>query len=200
MKKRFKGAVTVEMAIIFPAIFLIILGMLNLCIRHYQNFAAATAVMQAAARGAAYWDRIGGDGAWDFQAKGTSNSTGKMVNMDFKEHDPYRYLLDFKTDKKVANIKAYAEWLLSKNPEIQGSTTSNLRVTKEGLIFKNVSVSVTKQYIDPLHGILIKYGFDNTERYDITAKAPLNTPVEFVRDISFIYDLTKRPLSEASTE
>lgn len=189
LDKQCKGSVTVEMAILFPAIFLIILGMLNLGIRQYQNAIAATAVMQAAARGAAYWDRLGGDGAWDFQAEGVDSPEGKMLNMDFTEHDPYRYILDFKSEKKLNNIKAYAEWLFAKNPEIQNSTTENLTVAKEGFIFKYVSVSVTKSYTDPMEKALEKYGFSNSYRRVITAKAPLNTPTDFIRNVSFIWDL-----------
>lgn len=63
-KNRKKGSMTVEMAILFPVVFFTILGILYICIVHYQNIVAGTAAMQAAARGAACWDKLGGPGAW----------------------------------------------------------------------------------------------------------------------------------------
>ena len=53
-----KGSMTVELAIIFPVIFLVILGILSMCITQHQNMVTASAAMQAAARGASYWDKL----------------------------------------------------------------------------------------------------------------------------------------------
>lgn len=182
---------TVEMAIVFPVIFFVILGMLDFCITQYQNVVTATAVIQSAAKGAAYWDRLGGEEAWDFRLADADQAecSGKMVNTDYSDHDPYRYLIDTKKDKKTSNIQKYASWLLGQNVNLQNSTTENLTVTKGGLIFKHIEVSVTKKYNGPLDALLAGYGFRKDAEKVITAKAPLNTPAEFIRDVSFIYDL-----------
>lgn len=188
-----RGSMTVEMAIVFPVIFFVILGMLDFCITQYQNVVTATAVIQSAAKGAAYWDRLSGDKAWDFQLANADQTecSGKMANMDYSDHDPYCYLVDTKKENKIANIEKYASWLLGQNINLQNSTTKNLTVTKGGLILKYIEVSVTKKYDNPLDALLAGYGFKKDAEKVITAKAPLNTPAEFIRDVSFIYDMVQ---------
>lgn len=191
MKKKLKGSMTVEMAIVFPIIFFVILGVLELCITQYQNVITTTAVIQSAAKGAAYWDRLGGEEAWDFKLANADEPTGKMVNTDYSDHDPYSNIIDTKKDKKISNIQKYAAWLLGQNINLQNSTTENLSVKKGGLIFKYIEVSVTKKYDRPLDALLVGYGFTSSAEKVITAKAPLNTPTGFIRDVTFIYDLVQ---------
>ncbi len=168
MKKHtHKGSFTVEMAIIFPIIFIVILGTLRLCITHYDNLTTATAAMQAAARGAAYWDTMG---------------------RDYTNHDPYRYIFDSKAGDKTKKVAEYAEALMTSGNI--SSETETLTVRKTGNILqKYVEVSVVKKNLNPMAQTLRNLGLNVPETYLITAKAPLNTPTEFIRMVSFIYDL-----------
>lgn len=197
MKKhgRCQGSMTVEMAILFPVIFFTILGMLYLCIIKYQNIAAGTAAMRAAARGAACWDKLGGDGAWDFQTlEGEESGGGLLVAANYSEHDPYRYILDTKSEKRLANIQAYARWLVEGNPSVMGEDAGSKEpvVTKTGNILqKYVTVSITKRYTNPFEDVMAQVGLSAPDEAVITASAPLNTPAEFIRNASFIYDLVK---------
>ena len=185
-----KGSMTVELAIVFPVIFLVILGILSMCITQHQNMVTASAAMQAAARGASYWDKISGAGAWDFQLSGGSDD-GKLVSMDFTDHDPYRYLLDTKKGNRVKNTEAYAKWLMGQNPDVAigEEETSEPKADKTGgFLQKYVSVTVTKKYTNPMGPLLERIGVYTKEDRTITASAPLNTPTDFIRNISFIYD------------
>lgn len=158
-----------EMALIFPVIFIVILGTLRLCITHYENLTTATAAMQAAARGAAAWDSLG---------------------RDYTNHDPYRYIFDSKVTDKAEKVAAYADGLMSAT-QIQ-SKNSKPTVRKTGGVFqKYVEVSVEKRNLNPMAPFLRNLGINVPESYQITAKAPLNTPTEFVRMVSFIYDLVE---------
>lgn len=182
---------TVELAILFPVIFLIILGILSLCLIQYQNTVTASAAMQAANRGAAYWDKISEEGAWDFQLSGSETAGGKLVGMDFTDHDPYRYLLDTKKGNRLSNTEAYADWLLGQNVNVTlgEEETGAPKVDKTGgFLQKYVTVTVTKQYTNPLGSMLERLGIYSGEDRVITASAPLNTPTEFIRNISFFYD------------
>ena len=185
-----RGSMTVELVIIFPVIFLVILGGLSICITQYQNMVTASAAMQAAARGAAYWDKISDSGAWDFQVSGGTDG-GKLVGMDFTDHDPYRYLLDTKKGSRIKNTEAYAKWLIGQNPDIGfgEEETSEPKADKTGgFLQKYVTVTVTKQYTNPLGPMLERLGINIGGDRTITASAPLNTPTDFIRNISFIYD------------
>ena len=169
----FRGSFTVEMAVVFPIILIVILGTLRLCITQYENLTTATAAMQAAARGAAYWD---------------------TMDRDYTNHDPYRYIFDTKTEDKEKKIKSYAEGLMTSG-QIQ-SENQGLSAKKTGNILqKYVEVTVVKKNLNPLARTLRNLGFNVQETYLITAKAPLNTPTEFIRMASFIYDLVKDKLS-----
>ncbi len=193
-KNRKKGSMTVEMAILFPVVFFTILGILYICIVHYQNIVAGTAAMQAAARGAACWDKLGGAGAWDFQTSDPATEGGLLVASDYSDHDPYRYILDTKSENRLKNIKAYAVWLTSGNPSVMGEDAGSEEpvVTKGGNILqKYVSVTITKKYVNPFEDFMAQVGLSVSAENTITASAPLNTPGEFIRNVSFIYDLVK---------
>lgn len=190
-QKYWKGSMTVELAILFPVIFLIILGILSICLTQYQNMVTASAAMQAATRGATYWDKLGGAGAWDFQLSDAETDGGKLVSMDFTDHDPYRYLLDTKKGNRLTNTQAYANWLLGQNVNVTlgEETTSQPKADKTGgFLQKYVTVTVTKQYTNPLGSMLERLGIYSAENRVITASAPLNTPSEFIRNMSFLYD------------
>ena len=184
-KNRIKGYLTVELTLIIPVVFLTMLGMLNLCISHYQNTIAAAAVMQAAARGAAHWDQVGESGAWDF------SNAGRPAQRDYGDDDPYRFLSDRKAAKKAENVMAYGNWLISRNPDIQGGSMDDARAQESGTIFRYISVSVSERYTDPLRRTLAKWGFANGGNRTVTARAPISTPTEFVRSTSFLYDLVR---------
>lgn len=189
-KKKAEGSMTVEMAILFPVIFLTILGILYLCIMHYQNVVSATAAMQAASRGAAYWDKLGGEGAWDFQTATNGTDGGLLVAPNYKEHDPYRYIIDTKTENKCNNIQAYAQWLQTKNPKVyEQETDGTPKVEKTGPLWqKYVSVTIEKHHFNPIQTSMEQIGLVVPTNTTVTASAPLNTPTEFIRNIAFIYD------------
>lgn len=199
MKTRKKGSLTVELAIVLPMVLLIMVAMLQLCITKYQNIVTTTAAMQAAARGAAYWDKLGGSGAWDFQVAGANGSGhGEMVAANFSEHDPYRYLIDTNSSNRSSNVASYAKWLVNQNVDIQETTTNDPVVKKTGgLLQKYITVSVTKKYVNPLGRTFEKLGIYQPAQNTVTASAPLNTPTEFIRTAAFLYDVAKNKLGGA---
>lgn len=193
-RMRTRGSMTVEMTIILPVIMILILGILRFCILYYQDMMIATAAMQAAARGAAYWDVIGKNGADLEQGTG----------VDYTKHDPYRYLLDVQKSAKNANVKRYTEDLIGKKRETDYGNNDKLMedkgtvtVEKTGnFLQKYVSVTVKKRNYNPLAKILRELGIAYPSYTTITARAPLNTPSEWVRNVSFVYDLVEEAKRE----
>lgn len=189
--KKNRGSFTVEMTILFPAIFFVILGILNMCIIHYQNIAASSAAMRAAARTASYWEYADGRHPAIFQ----DISGAQMINNDsFTEHDPYRYIFDTKSGTKQANASAYASKLIGDLPKLvaEHEDISTPVVTKSGNLFeKYVTVTVERKDTVPLSSLFKKFGITIRTENTITAKARLNNPGEFVRNMSFVFDTAK---------
>ena len=194
--KRERGSVTVEMTIVFPIIFLTIVGMIYMSIVKYQNIVTATAAMQTAARAAANWNTIGGnpdngDAGWY-----TREYDGIKVLIprpNYSEHDPYGSILDLRSANREKNTADYMSWIMSGNPEIfdDAEITGTPTADKSGLLQKYITVSIKKTYINPLGNLLESVGIASRESRTITAKAPLNTPTEFIRNVSYIMELVR---------
>ena len=194
--KRERGSVTVEMTIVFPIVFLTIVGMIYMSIVKYQNIVTATAAMQTAARAAANWNTIGGnpdngDAGWY-----TREYDGIKVLIprpNYSEHDPYGSILDLRSANREKNTADYMSWIMSGNPEIfdDAEITGTPTADKSGLLQKYITVSIKKTYINPLGNLLESVGIASRESRTITAKAPLNTPAEFIRNVSYIMELVR---------
>lgn len=194
--KRERGSVTVEMTIVFPIVFLTIVGMIYMSIVKYQNIVTATAAMQTAARAAANWNTIGGnpdngDAGWY-----TREYDGIKVLIprpNYSEHDPYGSILDLRSANREKNTADYMSWIMSGNPEIfdDAEITGTPTADKSGLLQKYITVSIKKTYINPLGNLLESVGIASGESRTITAKAPLNTPTEFIRNVSYIMELVR---------
>ena len=194
--KRERGSVTVEMTIVFPIVFLTIVGMIYMSIVKYQNIVTATAAMQTAARAAANWNTIGGnpdngDAGWY-----TREYDGIKVLIprpNYSEHDPYGSILDLRSANHEKNTADYMSWIMSGNPEIfdDAEITGTPTADKSGLLQKYITVSIKKTYINPLGNLLESVGIASGESRTITAKAPLNTPTEFIRNVSYIMELVR---------
>ncbi|MDO4324703.1 MAG: pilus assembly protein [bacterium] len=192
MKNSQQGMFTVEASIIFPVIFITILSILWMGMAHTQNIMAASAAMRAANRAASYWEYTGGSNPTVFQ---TVDSAENLVNANsFSNHDPYRYLFEgLETGQRVANTETYVKKLTGDMPKLVEEEKSLPRVEKTGgLLKKYVQVTVEKEYINPLAGIMKNMGFQDVDmNQEVVVRVPLNNPGEFVRNVSIIYDLYK---------
>ena len=194
--KRERGSVTVEMTIVFPIIFLTIVGMIYMSIVHYQNIVTATAAMQTAARAAANWNTIGGNADKGDAGWYTREYDGIKVLIprpNYSEHDPYGSILDLRSANREKNTADYMSWIMSGNPEIfdDAEITGTPTADKSGLLQKYITVSIKKTYINPLGNLLESVGIASADSRTITAKAPLNTPTEFIRNASYIMELVR---------
>lgn len=193
-KKQEKGSLTVEMAIVLPIVLLTIFGMIYLSIVHYQNMVTATAAMQTAAKAAANWNTLGSGDSEGWYVREVDGQKILVTRPDYGDHDPYGSILDTEAGTRLDNVEAYMEWLMTGNPTVfEGETTSEATAEKTGgLLQKYISVSIEKTYINPLGNLMESIGIADSDTNVITAKAPLNTPTEFIRNISFIEELVNR--------
>ncbi len=210
MKKKTRGVITVEAALVMPIILATLFLLYSLAIIQYNNIVARSEAMRVANRVASNWNLIGGE--WDILdeelKKTTENKTGKNVisSDSFKEHDPYRALLELgwtnsskrepieeymtQKMKEVASVDSGLSIQSSTSePESPDSTIEN--DAGWNLFNRYVSVKIDNSYNNPIFEWLANMGFPQKETYSVTAKAKLTEPVEFVRNISFLQELLR---------
>ena len=137
------------------------------------------------------WNSIGGDAGW--YTREYDGIEVLIAKPDYSEHDPYGSILDLRSSKRENNTAEYMNWLMTGNPEIfdDAEITGTPTADKSGLLQKYISVSIKKTYINPLGNLLESVGIASRESRTITAKAPLNTPTEFIRNVSYIMELVR---------
>lgn len=198
-----RGSMTVEMTMVLPIVLLTIFGLIYLSIVKYQNMVTATAAMQTASKVAANWHSLGGNvpelssegityadegpGAWGL-VEDESGSKALVPKPNYTDRNPYMYILDTKRGNREKNAEVYMNWLMSGNPEVFGEEKTGAPAVKTtgGLLQKYISVSVEKTYINPLGNMLESIGIADEMTNVITARAPLNAPTEFIRNVTFV--------------
>ena len=195
-RKKEKGMLTVEAAILLPVIFAVIFGIYYLSIMLFQSTAATTALMRTAARGAVYWEGLGGASPWSFQLDSGNtyySQNPRLVLRSFTDHDPYRYFFDGKQTARIANIQALANSLHSFDPDLLALERAGTPIARKtgNILQKYVEVTVDKSYLNPISNLFARLGIAVDSRIQMTARAPLTNPGEFVRNASFIYDIVK---------
>lgn len=184
------GMFTVEMAIIFPIIFLTLLGLMYIGIMLYQNVTTQAAAMRTASRVSYTWDSLGKANAWSFQSDPAGD--GSITAFNYTQHDPYGSITGaIGTTTRTQNATAYFNWLLGKNPTLLGDNeeTKDPKVTYHwGLLAPSVEVTVTKHYINPMGHLMEQIGIGAEETRQVTATASVTDPVEFIRLAGLIYD------------
>lgn len=206
MKRR--GMITVEAALIMPVILGCIFLLYSLAMIQYGNVVTRAEAMRVANRVAINWNTIGGDGntilTEDRKAtvyKGeeiTENmKTGAhaISSASYEEHDPYRFFLELFTteSQKKSNIQEYLNAQMSDLSDTQVildfENTSVIENDKGYHIFNRyVEVTLTNVYNNPMIDLLDQLGFKQNKTYEVTVKAKLTEPAEFVRNVSFIQE------------
>ena len=177
LKKKRKGSATVEAALIFPLIMLIMFGIIYLTMIHYQNDVMITESLRAMNRAGAYWQYI------DMDKKGKINDYNEnniptafdstitkdgIINIEMiKKRNAYRTVIDLASEvlskildepigKKKNNAKKHVEVRMG-NVQFKKYTTDEDTIIGEkgvqggGFMFfgDDLSVNVSKSYQNP---------------------------------------------------
>ncbi|OQA16024.1 MAG: TadE-like protein [bacterium ADurb.Bin363] len=186
--KSSKGSMTVEASLIFPVIFLIIIGLIYITIFLYEQAYVKSLADRAAERGAAIWKNP----KCDMQI-------GLVKLEDFEAKDPYWRFYDGDTDTKEDNIEVYIrnlfeDYSILKNRDssgkIDGITVS--AEVKNYIVYKKLTVKAIKSYNLPLGNALGIFGIDRTVNISAKSEAIIYEPAEFIRSTDFIMDMGER--------
>jgi len=188
IKKRSKGSSTVEAALIFPLIFIIIVFIIYIGILQFQNISSIAASMDAA-NYIAY--------NWRFLDNGNSDpeNADEMIDKSYYEErdiinvyaDSIVDILNINNSKKD-KAQEIAEHKIGVVPSYF-SKSMPINVEKKGNIFlSSIEVQIDKRYFNPFSKITGLIGFNTSEEYKYNAKATsvITSPSEFMRNIDFI--------------
>lgn len=185
--KATKGMFTLELTLLFPIIFGVILIMMYLSAVHYQNIVLSSAAMQSANRIAANWQYLGGSNP-SILRDGTAEDM--LRKSDFVHSNPYRNLMA--GGERLENAQRYANKVISGSSGFytggQKPAISVRKVT-ENFFNSYIEVTVTQGYINPFGNLYDKLGFTRKTQEKMRATAPLVDKTEFIRTIVFIEEL-----------
>lgn len=210
MKRR--GVITVEAALVMPVILGCIFLLYSLAMIQYGNIVTRTEAMRTANRVAMNWNVIGGkennilteDRKSVVYAGELSSSVGKSgkyaISSDtYKEHDPYRFFFElFGTgSQKKENINQYLTArmgsLSEQTPFFDFESMDELGSDSAIHIFNRyVRVKIQNTFHSPMIGLLAQVGYCQKDTYNITVKAKLTDPADFVRNVSYIEEIIRK--------
>ncbi|MDD6035296.1 MAG: hypothetical protein PUC30_03765 [Lachnospiraceae bacterium] len=206
-----KGEITVEAALVMPVILASIFLLYSLAMIQYGNVVTRTEAMRVANRVAMSWNTIGGDKnniltedlkpvSYKGEEQKAENKTGKhaISSETFEEHDPYRFFLELFTEgsQKGKNVSNYLEKRMNQlsDQEVVLDFESEDEISSDKgyhLFNRYVNVTIKNTYNNPIIGLLKEMGYEQKRTYNVTMKAKLTEPADFVRNVSYIEEIMR---------
>lgn len=174
---------TIEMTIIFPAIFFSLILILFMGIVLYQEVSLHSLAVRASERGAVI-----------YSSRVSDMTTGVKTLEDFSIRDPYRNVpfLDSGTKKDYTGVvNSYVESYIKQGSVLEGESGNGGGYTEieDYLIAKRVKVQIDRTYETPVDSIAEMFGMEGPFSVHTGASsAVLDTP-EFVRNVDIVTDL-----------
>jgi len=163
------GSITIESAIIIPIVFLSIIFVIFIPFELYRKTSIQAILDLGTLRGASAWD----DENKDINSGEINNSMGNYDDLYWRLHDRNE-------DIKKQKLK---NWLLSisfknfQNPDIFNKININQEMIivelEKHFLFKKVSIETNT----------------SDRRLDVTSKAFVTEPAEFIRNVDFLFDV-----------
>lgn len=174
MAKEERGSVIIEFSLIFPIIFITIVGLLMTTLHLYQTTRLQVTAQLVADECANYY------------------SNPKLFS-EKNDNDPYRYLFGFNANKKMFEKKVNELVNLSYDQNgtavLSNIGEANINVNFNGFLFyKKVNVEIKQEVSFPIN--LSAIGIPNTYTINVTATALVNDPDEFIRNIDLVSRIT----------
>lgn len=178
-----EGYMTIEMTIIFPAIFFALLLILFMGIVLYQEVNLQSLAVQASERGAVI-----------YSSRVSDMARGVKTLEDFSIRDPYRNVpfMDGGAKREyIAVVNAYVESRINQGNVLKEKSRNigNYTEIEDYLIAKRVNVQINRTYRTPVDGIAAMFGMEGPFSVHTGASsAVLDTP-EFVRNVDIVTDI-----------
>ncbi|MGN0158812.1 MAG: TadE/TadG family type IV pilus assembly protein [Brotaphodocola sp.] len=180
------GYLTIEMTIIFPAIFFSLLLILFMGMVLYQEVTMLSLSVQASERGSV-----------TYSSRVTDMTTNIKTLEDFKNRDPYRNVPLIDNGKKedyTRLINQYVGERIDKREILSGEkkNAGNYTTVDDYLIEKRVRVDIQTDYHIPVDAVAEMFGYDGIFDVNTTAVSVVADSPDFVRNVDIVTDIAKQ--------
>ncbi len=181
-----EGMLTIEMTIIFPALFFSLLLVLFIGMVLYQEVNLQSLAVQASERGAvAYSSRV------------SDMTTGIKTLEDFNVRDPYRNVPFLGGENKreyTSLVNRYVESRMGKGDILkrENQNSGNYTTVEDYLIMKRVRVNIQGGYHTPLDSVVEMFGHKGPFMVDTAAVSAVVDAPDFVRNIDIMLDVANQ--------
>ena len=185
MKNNKKGYLTIEAAIIFPAVFFSLLLILFMGMVLYQEVNLQSLAVRASERGSVvYASRV------------SDMSSGVKTLEDFKVRDPYRNLPFVDGGKKEeyrSLVNRYVAGRLGRYDVVRGDVknSGNYVTVDDYVLSKKIRVNIKSDYKTPVDGMSEMLGGRWFLYVDTTAVSAVVDSPDFVRNVDLAIDVSK---------
>lgn len=183
MLKNKKGALTLEITLIFSVLLLCIFALIYLCLILYQQVYLQSFADKVANRAANSWSMPGKDLYFGFVAK-----------EDMDEHSLYWRFYDAEQAQKLEKIRAFAKDDFDKYSLLKRSLHYEITasIETEAVLYKTITVVIESKYDNPVKNLLKNVGLGSPFHFKVTGEAIVNEPAEFVRNTDFAVDTLRQ--------
>ncbi len=165
-----RGSFTVEAAIIFSLVFLLIVVLVYLFIVMYQYINLQSVASETANRGSAYYVKQFDDYSyWP------------------KEENPYWRFIDTKSQDKKSKLQAFA--IENLFPAVFPSKITVNINNKRNYLSSQLVVCINDNYKLPAGSLLERFGFTKTLELSSQISSPLEDNAEFIRNLDMVIDI-----------
>lgn len=184
--KKKDGYLTIEMAIIFPAIFFSLILILYMGMVLYQEVKLQSLAVEASERGSVV-----------YSSRVSDMSTGIKTLGDFRIRDPYRNVPFMGGRDKAAYTSLVNTYvgsrigrgnILAQTARNQGNFTQ----VEDYLIAKRVRVSIQTVYRTPVDGIADMFDFQRPFEVNTAVTSAVADSPDFVRNVDIVVDVASQ--------
>lgn len=180
------GYLTIELTIIFPAIFFSLILILFMGMVLYQEVSLQSLSVQASERGSVV-----------YSSRVSDMTTGIKTLEDFKIRDPYRNVPFFDGGKQgeyKALVDKYVAERIGKHDILSARNQNGGSYTevKDYLIAKRVKVNIHSTYNTPVDSIARMFGMKGPFEVNTTAVSAVIDAPDFVRNVDIVVDVASQ--------
>ena len=181
-----EGYLTIELTIIFPAIFFSLLLILFMGMVLYQEVNLQSLSVQASERGSVV-----------YSSRVSDMTTGIKTLEDFKIRDPYRnvpFLGGGKKGEYTSLVNKYVAERMGKRDILQADNQNggNYTTVEDYLIAKRIRVNIHSTYHTPVDAIAKMFGQNSPFEVNTTAVSAVVDAPDFVRNMDIIVDVASQ--------
>lgn len=179
-----KGSLTVEAALVFPVVLLVIFSMIFMCVLLYQSAYLQTTADQIAQISALNWNNTK-------RIEALNNKNIPISTTTYLEGDLYWHLYDRDKTTKIKSIRDYAIAKLKYGNMINGMLSTQDKVdikVKNYVVYREINITLKDSYKLPFSGFFKSFGLKEAYTIEKKSKAVINENTEFIRNVDFMAD------------